>query len=109
MRLAFISSVTAMTPLRTISVTTGSGRRGLRRVFTIDLFRFGCLVMICRVTVSLPLGWLVGAGFKSAPTDARDKPAHTGNSIAISGDACTSRGHGDSKNKAGTDRSLSRD
>src|SRR5690349_9410662 len=29
MRLVFISSVTAMTPLRTISVTTGSGRRGL--------------------------------------------------------------------------------
>ncbi len=36
MRLVFISSVTAMTPLRTISVTTGSGRRalaGLRLVF----------------------------------------------------------------------------
>ena len=39
MRLVFISSVTAMTPLRTISVTTGSGRRlllaGFARSFSL--------------------------------------------------------------------------
>ncbi len=31
MRLVFISSVTAMTPLRTISVITGSASRGFKR------------------------------------------------------------------------------
>src|SRR6202795_2390759 len=35
MRLVFISSVTAMTPLRTISVTTGSMPRGVRFIFVL--------------------------------------------------------------------------
>src|SRR4051812_14279285 len=40
MRLVFISSVTAMTPLRTISVTTASGRRdlGAARLFVFGFF-----------------------------------------------------------------------
>src|SRR5438552_17342580 len=36
MRLVFISSVTAMTPLRTISVTTGSMRRSFARVLPVS-------------------------------------------------------------------------
>src|SRR5580692_2827205 len=49
MRLVFISSVTAMTPLRTISVTTGSMPRDVRFILCLPAISFASSVFLDRI------------------------------------------------------------